>query len=228
MGRYATNANPKLCSICQHPERAEIEKIVLSMSPSNPALTIDAIADAFGVSSTELRVHALMHTPLALDFSQESETSLVQNFQSKAGISSEGCEDASTRSNNEVPDSNNALVTKGRITDKINMREGDMLLAGANEVLTTLTTLGRRIKRFAADNSDGSDQRLANFCNTALVNLYVGSSAELRKNILAIQDLNTGINGGPNSSSEGLKALALALSSSSGATESLEASGDDD
>ena len=87
MGRLPenTNMNPRSCPICRHPERAEIERMVLSMSASNPSLTLDAIADAFGMSVRELRVHTLMHTPLALDFSAEAETALIDDFKLRAG-----------------------------------------------------------------------------------------------------------------------------------------------
>lgn len=207
----SNNLNPRTCPICHHPERAEIERVVLSMSPSNPGLTLDAIADAFGVSSKELRVHTLMHTPLALDFSQEAETALIDNFKLRAGQPL--TEATSTQGAVSVSDTG-AVAHRQRLTDKIDMREADMLLASANEMLTTLTTLGRRIKRFASDGSDGSDTRLAAFCNTSLVNLYVGASAELRKNIQAINDLNSSINGAADAGSEGLKALAAALSGS--------------
>lgn len=201
----ATNTNPRTCPICQHPERAEIERLVLSISASNPSLTLDIIADAYGVSSRELRVHTLMHTPLALDFSAEAETALIDTFQLRAGQPS--AEATSTQGAVSVSH-------KQRLTDKIDMREGDMLLASANEMLTTLTTLGRRIHSFASDNSSGSDQRLANFCNNALVNLYIGTSAELRKNIQAINELNTSINGAADSGANGLLALAEAIKNS--------------
>ena len=209
MGRLPenTNTNPRSCPVCRHPERAEIERMVLSMSASNPGLTLEAIADAFGLSVKELKVHTLMHTPLALDFSQEAETALIDDFKLRAGKPL--AEDASTQG--AVSVSHNY---RQRLTDKIDMREADMLLASANEMLTTLTTLGRRIKGYASDGSDGSDQRLAAFCSNAMVNLYVGASSELRKNIQAINELNSAINGAADAGSEGLKALAAALSGS--------------
>ena len=212
-----TNMNPRSCPICRHPERAEIERMVLSMSASNPSLTLDAIADAFGISVRELRVHTLMHTPLALDFSAEAETALIADFQSRAGQPS--AESTSTQGAASV--SNSGHVTpRQRLADRVDMREGDMLLAAANEMLTTLTTLGRRIKSYAGDGSEGSDQRLAAFCNNSLVNLYIGASSELRKSIQAINELNTSLNGAADSGSEGLKALAAALAGSAQPTHS--------
>ena len=215
MGRLPenTNMNPRSCPICRHPERAEIERMVLSMSASNPSLTLDAIADAFGISVRELRVHTLMHTPLALDFSAEAETALIDDFKLRAGQPL--AESTSTQGADSVSHTPaGQLTTRQRLTDRIDMREGDMLLAAANEMLTTLTTLGRRIKSYAGDSSEGSDQRLAAFCSNAMVNLYVGASSELRKSIQAINELNTSLNGAADSGSEGLKALAAALAGS--------------
>ena len=213
MGRLPenTNMNPRACPICRHPERAEIERMVLSMSASNPSLTLDAIADAFGISVRELRVHTLMHTPLALDFSAEAETALIDDFKLRAGKPL--AESTSTQGADSVSHTGQ-LTPRQRLTDRIDMREGDMLLAAANEMLTTLTTLGRRIKSYAGDGSEGSDQRLAAFCSNAMVNLYVGASSELRKSIQAINELNTSLNGAADSGSEGLKALAAALAGS--------------
>ena len=215
MGRLPenTNMNPRSCPICRHPERAEIERMVLSMSASNPSLTLDAIADAFGISVRELRVHTLMHTPLALDFSAEAETALIDDFKLRAGQPL--TESTSTQGADSVSHTPSGQLTpRQRLTDRIDMREGDMLLAAANEMLTTLTTLGRRIKSYAGDGSEGSDQRLAAFCSNAMVNLYVGASSELRKSIQAINELNTSLNGAADSGSEGLKALAAALAGS--------------
>ena len=213
MGRLPenTNMNPRSCPICRHPERAEIERMVLSMSASNPSLTLDAIADAFGISVRELRVHTLMHTPLALDFSAEAETALIDDFKLRAGQPL--AESTSTQGADSVSHTSQ-ITPRQRLTDRIDMREGDMLLAAANEMLTTLTTLGRRIKSYAGDGSEGSDQRLAAFCSNAMVNLYVGASSELRKSIQAINELNTSLNGAADSGSEGLKALAAALAGS--------------
>ena len=213
----SSNTNPRTCMICRHPERAEIERLVLSMSASNPTLTLDAIADAYGVSVKELRVHTLMHTPLALDFSAEAESALIDGFKLRAGqplTESTSAQGADSVSQNSKPNVAGAITPKQRLADKIDMREGDMLLAAANEMLTTLNVLGRRIKSYASDGSDGSDQRLITFCSNAMVNLYIGTSTELRKNIQAINELNSSINGAADAGSEGLKALAAAISGS--------------
>lgn len=197
----------KLCPVCTHPERAEIERAILSIAPSNPQLTLNAIADAFGVTVNDLQVHALMHTPLSLDFSSEAEVGLADGFRQKAGVASHQSEGGSS----SVSDNTSG---KQRLADKLNMRESDLLLATANEYFTTLSTLGNRIKRYAGDSSEGSDTRLVNFCTNAMVNLYLGTGAELRKAIDAIKELNTSINGSHDSANAGLAALASALSAS--------------
>ena len=217
MGRLPSNPkiNSKMCHICNHPLRGEIEQMVLSMSPSNPTLTLDAIADYFDVSSQELRVHTLMHTPLALDFSDEAEASLVENFKQKAGYPSQQDDEvaADAASHQSTPSDASALYngSKERLTDRINLRESDMLLASANELLTTLTVLGRRIKRFASDGDEGSDQRLVNFCTNGMVNLYTGTASELRKAIDAIGGMNESINGAHDSAADGMRDLAAAI-----------------
>lgn len=259
MGRLGKSdsgkANPKLCPICNHQSRAEIEQAVFSISPSNPNLTLDAIADAYDISTTDLRVHALMHSPLALDFSEESEANLVAGFSQRANHdTSRGDDTCATpndlciqNSQSPTDDASDSSLTsppnppatpqsatpqsatkRERLTDKVNMRESDMLLAAANEYLTTLTTLGRRIKRRATENSDESDQILAAFLTTPMVNLYIGSGAELRKAVQGISELNTQLNGPKDSSAEGLKALAAALSFSANAANLLANAPDSD
>lgn len=204
--------NPRTCRVCSHPERAEIESLILSISPDNPTLTLDAIALEYELSSEELRRHALMHTPLALDFSKESEDALVENFRKKAaGDASNQCASAPFDLDKNHTNLNSM---KDRLSDKVGMRESDMLLSAATEYLSTMSALGRRIKRYASDNSEDSDRRLTTFCSNAIVNLYINCGSELRKAIQGIDELNKSINGGNDSASAGLQALAAALSSS--------------
>lgn len=210
-GPISNTTYSKTCEICQHPERAEIERLILSVSPSNPRLNLASIADAYGVSEEKLRVHALMHSPMALDFSKESEDALVEQFQRKL--------EQGGSSTPAVPSATSGSASKSGkrdwITDKVNMHEGDMLLAAANEYLTTITTIGRRLKRYASDGSDGGDQRLVAMCSTSLVNLYIGAGSEMRKAIQELRELNRELNGSHDSAAAGLQALASALAGSS-------------
>ena len=216
MGRIINTprVESKTCPICQHKDRAQIEQLILAVSPSNPTLTLDVIADAFGVNPQDLRVHALMHTPLALDFSEESEASLVNSFQQRAQeVSVTPIEEVDGTSSNQsitsgASDSKPTISgLRNRLTDKLNLRESDMLLASATEMLTTLTSVGRKIKSFG-------DQQLVNFLTNAMVSLYTGTAGELRKTIEEINHMNATINGENNGAATGLQALAAALAES--------------
>lgn len=198
-------ASSRTCPVCSHAERAEIEQALLSISPSRPELTLEVIADAYDIPVDKLRVHALMHTPLALDFSQESADALVQNFRNKAGLTDE--QGAASHQASAVPN----ITTRSRITDKVNMREGDILLAAANEYLSTMTILGRRIKYYATSREPDMEMALPNFCSKAIVDLYIGCGSEIRQAIKGINDLNTSLNGSHDSSLAGLQALASVL-----------------
>lgn len=64
------------CSICNSPDRAEIENAILQMSadvPESERYTLERIADQFNCNIDDLKVHALFHAPLT--FSGESDHS---------------------------------------------------------------------------------------------------------------------------------------------------------
>lgn len=61
------------CSICTHPQRYQIENAILQISKENPEFTVEKIAQDYDVSVTDLRVHALMHTPIAISSEQENQ-----------------------------------------------------------------------------------------------------------------------------------------------------------
>lgn len=196
-----------MCEICSHPDRAEIEKLILSISPTNPSMSLETIADAYGVSAEKLRIHALMHSPLALDFSKESEDVLIGQFRDKAGLGATSTLPSDSSATNSA--------TRDRLTDKVNMREGDMLLAAANEYLTTMVSIGRRIKRYSSEGTENGDAKLLQFLSTPTVNLYIGAGTEMRKMVAEIRGLNESINGSKDSAAAGLQALANALAGKS-------------
>lgn len=204
--------NARFCPICNHPERGDIEMALLSISSARPELTFEVIADAYDVSVDSLRVHALMHTPLVLNFSQESADVLTQTFKTKAGFTSPATGAASHQTSEEASAVSN-ISERSKLADKVNMREGDLLLAAANEYYTTMSILGRRIKTYASDNSN--ENALPNFCSKAIVDLYINCGSEIRQAIKGINDLNTSINGAHDPGADGLKALAEALTKSS-------------
>lgn len=61
---------PSSCRICNHPDRAEIENAILTMTadaPPNEKNSIEQIAAQYRVDLDELKMHALFHTPLVGD-----------------------------------------------------------------------------------------------------------------------------------------------------------------
>lgn len=52
------------CVICDHPQRAEIEKCLLASDYGNSNMTIADIAHKYKVGVTDLQVHAFMHTSM--------------------------------------------------------------------------------------------------------------------------------------------------------------------
>lgn len=55
------------CKICTHPQRVEIEKAILRISSENPSLTVETIAEEYGVTETDIKKHAILHQSLAVD-----------------------------------------------------------------------------------------------------------------------------------------------------------------
>lgn len=52
-----------MCKICSHPNREQIEQLLLMISPDGSGVTLSEIAERFGVSVMELKQHALLHVP---------------------------------------------------------------------------------------------------------------------------------------------------------------------
>jgi len=191
------------CTICQHPDRAEIEAAILNMTVSTPPSNIDNIAEAFNVDPLELRQHALFHVPLT----DESDLEAVASYQSALdGVSFD-----------ELPQ----LTPEPRqsLTRKMKLREADMLMAVANEYLVTLKTIGRRINKLASISSiDVEDEekqlKLARLLTKPIVDLYVGIGSEIRQTVRATAELDRLLNGPEENQNSGLQALAAAIAMS--------------
>ena len=56
-----------VCTICTHPQRAQIENALLEMAPESVSVNLLSISKAYKVSPAQLKVHALMHTPLGIN-----------------------------------------------------------------------------------------------------------------------------------------------------------------
>ncbi len=199
--------NSKTCVVCRHPDRAEIERLLLSLNDATQCITLSSIAEDYGIEESQLRVHALMHSPLVLNFSIESEEAIGKAFEQKAGIKQE--DDAKGSSDtDDIPKLSSR--NRKRLADKVDVRESDMLLTAANEHLVMLKTLSRRLNRLAISN-DKDDIRFERVINGPIVNLYLGASSELRASIDGLAKLNAMINGTEENGASGIVALAEAL-----------------
>jgi len=188
------------CTLCQHPDRAEIEAAILNMTVSTPPSNIDSIAEAFNVDPLELRQHALFHVPLT----DESDLEAVASYQSALdGVNLD-----------DIPQL--APEPRPSLTRKMKLREADMLMTVANEYLVTLKTMGRRINKLASISSiDVEDEekqlRLARLLTKPMVELYVGIGSEIRQTVKATAELDKLLNGSEESQNSGLQALAAAI-----------------
>ena len=52
------------CPICTHPHRREIEDDLMCRQWGTSGVTLESIAEKFGVEARDLQVHALMHLPV--------------------------------------------------------------------------------------------------------------------------------------------------------------------
>lgn len=185
---------PSSCNVCNHPDRAEIEAAIMNMSLDGPAddrFTIERIAEQYEVDLDELKMHALFHTPLAVDVPRATEPGVAVEV--------------------EAP--------RDSLTRKMKLREADMLAAMGTEYVVTLTTMGRRINRLAQigpnDVEDDEKQlKLAKLLTKPMVELYLGVGAEIRHTVELMAKLDRMINGQDDSLSTGIAALAAAIKGS--------------
>lgn len=187
---------PSSCSICNHSERSEIENAILNMTadaPPSDSNSIEQIAEQYGVSSDELKMHALFHTPLVGD----------------ADVSELGV----------GPVSEVGVQPRESLTRKMKLREVDILSDVCNEYLVTLKTMGRRINKLAQVSSiDIEDEekqlKLAKLLTKPMTDLYIGLGGEIRQTVKTMAELDRMLNGPEDSATSGLVALAAAINGS--------------
>ena len=185
-----------MCSICNRSDRGEIENAILNISAES-GLTIEAIAMQYQVDLTELRNHALFHTPLVAPCDIVTQTTELQ---------------LNPEAESKVPTS---------LARKMKLREADILATVNNEYLVTLKAMGRRINRLANVSSiDAEDEakkvELAKLLTKPMVDLYIGLGGEIRQNVKAMAEVDRMLNGPQDSGSNGLLALAEAIKGSGG------------
>lgn len=198
---------PDSCRICQHPDRAEIENAILSMTadaPPNGANSIELIAEQYQVPLDELKMHALFHTPLV-------GTGDVEELREAATLTMTSGDTEQTEVVRSAP--------RDSLTRRMKLREADMLAAVGNEYLVTLKTMGRRINKLAQVSSiDIEDEekqlKLAKLLTKPMVDLYVGLGGEIRQTVKTMAELDRILNGPEDSTASGLVALAKAIQGS--------------
>lgn len=201
---------PNTCKICNHPERAEIENAILTMTvdaPPNGANSIEQIAEQFKVGVDDLKMHALFHTPMVGD----ADVSLDEVTPEDLGLPGA----AALRSDVLEP----PKEARDSLTRRMKLREADMLAAVGTEYLVTLKTMGRRINKLAQVSSiDIEDEerqlKLAKLLTKPMVDLYVGLGGEIRQTVKTMAELDRMLNGPEDSVSSGLSALAKAIQGS--------------
>lgn len=203
---------PSSCKICNHPDRAEIENAILTMTadaPPNEMNSIEHIADQYKVPLDELKMHALFHTPLVGDGDIEE-------------LDGGGCHDGVCDIPGLTPiEEKPKAEPRDSLTRKMKLREADMLAAVGQEYLVTLKTMGRRINKLAQVSSiDIEDEekqlKLAKLLTKPMVDLYVGLGGEIRQTVKTMAELDRMLNGPEDNLSSGLGALAAAIRGSDG------------
>ena len=190
---------PSLCTICNHPDRAEIENAILSMT-DGVKTSIEVIAEQYDVSLSDRKMHALFHTPLV----------------DAADI--EELRDAETLGDTEQTVAERP-TPRDSLTRRMELREADLLAAVGNEYLVTMKTMGRRINKLAQvseiDIEDNDRQlKLAKLLTKPMVDLYVGLGGEIRQTVKTMAELDRLLNGPEDSATSGLVALAKAIQGS--------------
>lgn len=197
---------PSSCKICNHPDRAEIENAILTMTadaPPNEKNSIEQIAEQYKVDLDELKMHALFHTPLVGDGD-------VEELRNEVGGCNTPMLDVPTVEGASKPEPRDSL------TRRMKLREADMLAAVGQEYLVTLKTMGRRINKLAQVSSiDIEDEekqlKLAKLLTKPMVDLYVGLGGEIRQTVKTMAELDRLLNGPEDSAATGLAALAQAI-----------------
>ena len=190
---------PSLCTICNHPDRAEIENAILSMTDGSKT-SIEVIAEQYDVSLADLKMHALFHTPLvgAADLEELRDAEALGDTEQTVAV---------------------RATPRDSLTRRMKLREADLLAAVGNEYLVTMKTMGRRINKLAQvseiDIEDNDRQlKLAKLLTKPMVDLYVGLGGEIRQTVKTMAELDRLLNGPEDSATSGLMALAKAIQGS--------------
>lgn len=186
-----------MCSICDRADRVAIENAILTMTESERKRSIDDIAKEYACNITDLKAHALFHTP---------------------GICLSEIETPAVADTDPTQSAKDNIAPRNSLVRKLKLRESDILSEVNNEYMLTLKNLGRRINKLTSSpgkNQDEDDEiRCSKLLTKPMVELYIGLGGELRQNIKTIADIDRMLNGPEDSTGTGLLALATAIRSS--------------
>lgn len=196
------------CHICDRADRAEIENAILSLTSrefESDEMTIEKIAEQYELDVSELKMHALFHTPLVSDAD-------ISKLEATPATDTASATEGESATEPKAPVS---------IMRKLKLREVDMLNEVGQEYLVTLKAMGRRINRLAAVSSlDEEDHdkeiKLAKLLTKPMVDLYVGIGGEIRQTVKTMADIDRMLNGPEDTAAAGMAALAAAIRGSSG------------
>ena len=118
-----------MCRVCQHSQRADIENMLLELTDKEKGITVESIAEEYGVSTNELKLHALYHTPLVrpedVEVIEATQPSEFDRFEPGVLVT-------------DVPSTQPAQPTRDSLVRRAKLREMDMLEAVSREYLVTL------------------------------------------------------------------------------------------
>lgn len=96
------------------------------------------------------------------------------------------------------------------IRDEIDRDEASVIYDLMAKQMTTFNALSKKINSVLAD---GDCDLTCAFINPVIMEFYKNLSADIRDNVKSLKDLNQAVNGEKSGSLEGLKAIAVAISS---------------
>lgn len=146
------------CAICNHLQRADIENAVLNMH-SQSGTTLDEIAQTYGVSTNDLKIHMVMHSCLGAVASENDSDSLARKCKLREADMLERVANEymitlkalGRRINHHLQDSQ--VMAEKLITKPIT----DMYIGLGGEIRATVRSLAEldRLLNGPKDNNDG-------------------------------------------------------------------------
>lgn len=196
-----------MCRVCQHSQRADIENMLLELTDKEKGITVESIAEEYGISTNELKLHALYHTPLVrpedVEVIEATQPSEFDKFEPGVLVT-------------DVPSTQPAQPTRDSLVRRAKLREMDMLEAVSREYLVTLKAMGRRINKLARiSNIPEEDQdlqiQMAKMLTKPMTDLYIGLGGEIRQAVKTMSEVDRMLNGPEDSAVTGLRALTEAI-----------------